>query len=69
MTGQMCLFKFWEYEEDSGTMMAKCPTCECRMPIGIYAYGNPYHFCPYCGERLEEGRVMEAGRRIYGWSR
>ena len=50
-------------------MMAKCPTCECRMPIGIYAYGNPYHFCPYCGERLEEGRVMETGRRIYGWNR
>ncbi len=50
-----------------GTPEDKCPTCEGRMPIHIYAYANPYHYCPYCGEKLEEGAVMKWGQRLYGW--
>ena len=53
MTGQIELFKFWEYEEDSGTMMAKCPECGKRMPIYRWDYGNFYKFCPYCGTKVE----------------
>lgn len=69
MTGQIELFRYWEYEEDSGSMMAKCPECGKRMPIYRWNYGNFYKFCPYCGQALEEGDIMRAGKRIYGWTK
>ena len=69
MEGQINLFEEWLYEEDSGNMMAKCPKCEGRMPIYPWTYHNPYRFCPYCGQRLYEGKVMQAGKRIYGWTK
>jgi hypothetical protein len=69
MVGQMSLFEEWIYEEDCGNMMAKRPKCECRMPIYRWDYQNPYRFCPYCGQRLYEGKAMQAGRRIYGWTK
>ena len=68
MVGQLSFIKNWKYAEDNATLMAECPECERRMVIHCYAYGNPYHYCPYCGQKLEEGNVMSAGSRIYGWS-
>lgn len=66
MPEQMEMFKFWQYEEDNGHVMCKCPECGGRMIIHIYTYKNPYHFCPYCGTPLEEGGLEKAYKRIYG---
>ena len=35
------------------------------MIIGCYAYWNPYRFCPYCGEKLSEGRFVDRMVQIY----
>lgn len=56
----------WKYEEDTGSVMAKCPICDGRMLIHIYQYQNPYHFCPYCGIKLGEGNIKAARKRTYG---
>ena len=71
MNGQMTLFeigleKSWKYEEDTGTVMAKCPECEGRMIINFYQYHNPYKYCPYCGIRLMEGPIERKRREVYG---
>ena len=65
MNKQMELFKCWQYEEDNATVMAKCPECERRMIIHLYTYENPYKFCPYCGQKLEEGALKKARRKVY----
>lgn len=67
MKGQLSLFKTWLYEEDTGMVMAKCPECEGRMTIHYYWYKNPYHFCPYCGEKLEEGNIKKKLKKVYGY--
>ena len=36
------------------------------MRLDIYAYWNPYHFCPYCGIRLQEGRFVTKKCQVYG---
>lgn len=61
--------KAWEYDEDTGSMLCRCPECEGRLLIGLYSYWNPYRYCPYCGERLQEGKFAEPYCRIYGLSR
>lgn len=67
MQGQLAMFESWIYEEDTGTLMAKCPKCSKRMSIHMYQYGNPYSYCPYCGKQLEQGGVLQAGAHVYGW--
>lgn len=67
---QMSLFleaRYWIPEEDNGCRMWKCPQCGGRMigqPMNWDRNFNPYHFCPYCGERLhtKKGKVDEADR-------
>lgn len=56
----------WEYDEDCGTLLCRCPECGGRMVIGFYAYSNPYHFCPYCGQKLAEGKLMQKRAAVYG---
>lgn len=53
---QLKLFQTWEYDIDTGTVMARCPECTKRIPISYYSPHNYYKFCPYCGIPLEEGR-------------
>lgn len=60
--------KTWLYDEDSGSVMCRCPECEGRLPIGIYTYRNPYRFCPYCGEKLAEGEITAKRCQVYGRS-
>ena len=68
MNDQISLFgRSWQYFEDSGNMMAECPECTKRMPIYPWTYNNYYRYCPYCGTQLSEGKIKEAGRRIYHW--
>ena len=57
--------KAWEYDEDNGSVLCRCPVCGGRMVIGCYAYWNPYHFCPYCGRKLNEGRFVDRMVQIY----
>lgn len=52
---QLTLWQEWKYEIDTSTVMAVCPECTKRMPIGYYDPHNYYRFCPYCGTALEEG--------------
>lgn len=76
MDGQMTLFdlspecappsKCWQYDEDTGSVLCRCPDCEGRMVIGPYQYNNPYRYCPYCGIRLSEGRIAAKRRQVYG---
>ena len=58
--------KSWEYDKDNDHMLCRCPDCGGRLLVGPYDYENPYHFCPYCGEKLEQGKIDKARRRIYG---
>lgn len=60
---QMTFFRFWEYDIDTGTVMARCPECSRRIPMGVYAPHNPYKYCPYCGIALEEGKYKQAKER------
>lgn len=66
MTEQISLLqRTWEYDIDTATIMARCPECGGRMIISRYQYQNPYRFCPYCGERLDEGNLAKARDKIY----
>lgn len=58
--------KAWEYEQETGHLMCKCPECRCRLFIGKYAISNPYRFCPYCGEKLDKGDFERKRKEIYG---
>lgn len=49
--------KEWQYDEDCGTVLCRCPECGGRLIIGLYQYNNPYHYCPYCGIPLAEGQI------------
>lgn len=66
---QLSIFDFfdeWEYDEDTGSVMCRCPKCGGRMIIGLYVYSNPYKFCPYCGRPLTEGKIKEKRAAVYG---
>lgn len=72
MTDQMTFFDIglipidsWQYDEDNGNVMCRCPVCGGRLLIGVYTYHNPYKFCPYCGEKLAEGRITEKRKQVY----
>lgn len=79
MQGQMTLYDIapteappaeaWRYDEDNGMVMCRCPKCGGRMMIGFYTYWNPYHYCPYCGEKLAEGRFVSKAVEVYGRDR
>ena len=56
----------WLYEEDTNTVMATCPKCGGRLILHRYQYTNPYHYCPYCGVRLEEGQLQRKREEVYG---
>jgi predicted RNA-binding Zn-ribbon protein involved in translation (DUF1610 family) len=47
---------FWIPEVDTGCRMWKCPKCGGRMVGNSMNWEsrnfNPYHFCPYCGQKL-----------------
>jgi hypothetical protein len=60
--------KTWEYDEDCGSIMCRCPDCGGRMSIGIYTYWNPYKYCPYCGMELAEGALVSKICAVYGHS-
>ena len=47
----------WQYDEDTGTVMCRCPQCGGRLIISYYQYNNPYRYCPFCGEALSEGKI------------
>ena len=69
MKGQIKLvIPEWIYDEDTGTVMCKCPECECRMVLGYYQYHNPYNFCPYCGEKLDaaDDKLKSKRKEVYG---
>ena len=57
--------KEWEYDEDTGHVMCRCPVCSGRMSISLYTYRNPYKFCPYCGEVLAEGKITAKRKAVY----
>ena len=59
------LFDEWLYDEDNGNVMCRCPECGGRLLIGLYQYSNPYNFCPYCGTRLEEGKLTAKRKQVY----
>lgn len=70
MSEQMTLYdigleKSWQYDEDTGEMMCRCPSCGGRLTIGMYRYWNPYHYCPYCGLKLREGEFTKRHCQIY----
>lgn len=71
MVGQMTLTDFgvvpktWQYDEDTGEVMCRCPDCGGRLVISLYTYNNPYKFCPYCGIRLAEGRIRAKRIEVY----
>lgn len=58
--------KPWEYDEDCGCVMCRCPKCSRRMTISLYQYKNPYKFCPYCGQALTEGKLAQKRKQVYG---
>lgn len=55
----------WLYDEDNGSVLCRCPVCGGRMLLSCYAYWNPYHYCPYCGEHLSEGRFVDKMVEVY----
>ena len=55
----------WLYDEDTGSVLCRCPVCGGRMRLGCYDYWNPYHYCPYCGEHLSEGRFVDKMVEVY----
>ena len=57
--------KVWQYDEDTGHMMCRCPECGGRMTITLWKYWNSYKFCPYCGIRLAEGNFVKRYCQIY----
>ena len=59
------LFDEWQYDQDNATVMCRCPKCEGRMIIDLYQYFNPYHYCPYCGIPLEEGKITAKRKQVY----
>lgn len=73
MPGQMTLAdvglelnnKAWEYDEDNGCMLCRCPECGGRMVIHLWHYWNNYKYCPYCGIRLQEGNFVKRYCQIY----
>lgn len=66
---QLTLWQEWGYEIDTATVMAVCPNCTKRMPIGHYSPRNYYKYCPYCGTALEEGNYQKWYRRIHDTGR
>lgn len=60
-----CCVREWEYDEDNGTVLCRCPDCGGRMIIHRYAYWNPYRYCPYCGIRLNEGKITNKRCQVY----
>lgn len=58
----------WQYDEDNGMVMCRCPECGGRLIIHYYTYENPYHFCPYCGVRLQENErgIVSRRSKVYG---
>ncbi len=72
MSGQMTLFDIgltkneWQYDEDNGHVMCRCPKCEGRLIIDAYTYFNPYRYCPYCGMELAEGNLVRKRCEVYG---
>ena len=71
MTGQLTLSDFnivlrvWLYDEDNARVLCRCPVCGGRMTLWCYDYWNPYHYCPYCGEHLSEGRFVDRMVEVY----
>jgi DNA-directed RNA polymerase subunit RPC12/RpoP len=73
MPGQMTLAdvglelnnKAWEYDEDTGYMLCRCPECGGRMVMHLWHYWNNYKYCPYCGIRLQEGNFVKRYCQIY----
>ena len=67
MTGQLTLSDFnivlrvWLYDEDNARVLCRCG----RMTLWCYDYWNPYHYCPYCGEHLSEGRFVDRMVEVY----
>lgn len=59
----------WQYDEDTGGVMCRCPNCGGRLGIHVYLYRNPYKYCPYCGDRLNEGNITAKRREVYGGER
>lgn len=57
--------KQWEYDQDNATVLCRCPDCEGRLIIYLYQYHNPYHYCPYCGIPLEEGKITDKRKQVY----
>ena len=57
--------KTWQYDEDTGNVFCRCPDCDGRMLIGLYNYWNSYRFCPYCGIKLAEGKLVEKICEVY----
>lgn len=57
--------KAWEYDEDNGSVMCRCPDCGWRLMIGLYTYLNPYRYCPHCGTQLLEGKIMQKRLSVY----
>ena len=55
----------WLYDEDNGSVLCRCPVCGGRMRLDCYAYWNPYHYCPYCGEQLSEGKFVDKMVVVY----
>ena len=58
----------WQYDEDTAIVMCRCPDCGGRLVIGLYIYRNPYHYCPYCGIRLNEGKITRKRMEVYGYT-
>lgn len=58
----------WQYDEDNAMVMCRCPECGGRLIIHYYTYENPYHFCPYCGVRLQENErgIVSKRSEVYG---
>lgn len=73
MTGQLSLYDFglekqkeWQYDEDNGSVMCRCPDCGGRLLLHVFQYWNPYKYCPYCGMRLTEGKFVNKCCAVYG---
>lgn len=55
----------WQYDQDTGSVLCRCPECGGRLLIGLYQYENPYSYCPYCGTKLEEGKLRAKRKAVY----